>query len=288
MIQEISAWRALRLLLGDWRLLKRGLDLIWHGAVHFFAPQFQTLLRPGLRPVVSLSHPLDGEIPFRPRLIATYLGYIGFYLKTLRCLYERFGRAVLPDIRRSLDEVCLLYREAGEIYRRCQSTTTNRPPLPRRPLFVLIYLFDPHLHCIPSLHILLVGYNQHFTSRTLRRLGARGPADLAILEEVDEEARRITETVLLVRQHSVLDIGPSLFLLSSLFPGYGRIEVERLLSGLFTGWDIEEGVKKRLRELLLGSYAELSEEKTGHRETLLRFLARFAPGDHRLLQQQSP
>lgn len=288
MIQTISAWQALRLLLGDWRLLKRGLDLIWHGALHFFAPQFQTLLNPGLRPVVSLSHPLDEVIPFRPRLIATYLGYIGFYLKTLRCLYERFGPAVLPDIRRSLDEVCLLYREAGEIYRRCQSTTTTRPPMPRKPLYILIYLFDPHLHCIPSLHILLVGYNQYFTSRTLRRFGAGTPVDLGILEEVDEEARRITETVLLVRQHSVLDIAPSLFLLSSLFPGYGRREVERLLNSLFTDWNVEESVKRSLRSLMLGSYEQLSEQKSGHREVLLRFLARFAPGGLRSLQQQSP
>jgi len=278
MIHGIPTYKAAQLLLSDWRLFRRGISVARHALDHFFLPQFQTLFRRRLRPVASLSHPLDRGIPFQPREIATYLGYFTFWMKTLRCLFDRLGPAVLPDLREAIDEVCLLYREAGAIYRRCQSTTTQRAPMPLMPLFVVVYLLDPHKHCIPSLHILLICYNSYSAARILRRHGARGALDRQLLAETVAEARRITEAVLLVKQHSILDIAPSLYLLSALFPGYGRKAVAEFLDSLFAGWDLREAGRRRLRDFLKEAYEGFLGGNSGHRERILRFLQQYAPG----------
>jgi hypothetical protein len=280
------------MLVSDWRMVKRWLALIWHAVDHFFLPQYHSLLWPRRRLVAVLSHPLDRDIPFRPREVVTYLGYITFWFKTLRWFYDRIGRAALPDIRRSMDEALLLYREAGAIYRRCQSTTSTRAPLPGHPYFAVIYLLDPHLACIPSLHILLICFNALDAARILRRHRLQ-PEGGRLLEAVRAEAARIIEAILLVKQHSLVDVAPSLFLLTVLFPDYGREQVADLVSRLFRDWPIPESSKARMRALLLSTYDEFTTDweargRNGHREQILEFLGRYTPGGRERIQQQSP
>ena len=45
------------------------------------------------------------------------------------------------------------------------------------PYFLLIALFDPHLHCIPSLHVLTICYNYHQTRKIVMKLGPIGKPD---------------------------------------------------------------------------------------------------------------
>jgi hypothetical protein len=283
MIHSITSSQAARMLLSDWRMVRRWLFLIWEGFHHFFLPQWRSVLWPRHRLVAALSHPLDAEIPFRPREVVTYLGYITFWFKTLRWFYDRIGAPALPDIRRSMDEVFLLYREAGAVYRRCQSTTSTRAPLPRHPYFALIYLVDPHLACIPSLHVLLICHNELGAARILRRHGLRGEEARRLREAVRAEALRIVEAVLLVKQHSLIDVAPSLFLLTALFPEYRREEVADFVGQLFSGWRVPEPVKARMRAEILDGYDEFLSEwrrrgACGHRELILEFLGRYAPG----------
>jgi len=282
MIGSIPIYKPVLMVLGRPRLAKRGLSLAWHALYHFFLPQFQTRLMPWLRPVAVLGHPLDRQIPFRPREVRTYLGYMSFWLKSLRLLYDLLGRAALPHIRESFDRACLLYREAGGIYRRCQSTTTTRLAMPLSPYFVAIYLFDPHLHCIPSLHILLICYNRHLLADVLGRRNRLDAEGLEALREAERQAVRVTEAILLIRQHSLLDIAPSLFLLTALLPGFGPRQVEEHVRKLFRGWRVPEGAKRSMRSCILEGYREMEGElkagkKGGHREVILRFLARYTP-----------
>ncbi len=281
------------MLVSDWRMVKRWLFLIWQGIHHFFLPQWRSVLWPRHRLVATLSHPLDREIPFRPREVVTYLGYISFWFKTLRWFYDRIGRPALPDIRRSMDEVFLLYREAGAIYRIIQSTTSTRAPLPRHPYFALIYLVDPHLACIPSLHVLLICYNELCAARILRRHGLQGAEDRRLQEAVRAEAVKIAEAVLLVKQHSLIDVAPSLFLLTALFPEYRRAAVADFVSRLFRAWRVPEPVKARMRAEILSTYDEFVAEwrlrgGNSHRELILEFLERYTPGGMRKLSSTPP
>ena len=282
MIHDIPTSEAARMLFREVRLLKRGLSLLWHAIDHFFLPQFQSLLAPWLRPVATLSHPLDAQVPFRPQEVVAYLGYITFWFKTMRFFYDRLGREALPDICESMDEVLMLYREAGAIYRRCQSTTTTRAPMPRMPYFAVIYLLDPHLHCIPSLHLLLICHNHISAARIIRRRGLSAEEYGPMLEEVVAEAVRITEAVLLVKQHSLLDLAPTLFLLTARFPDYGPQVVEAFVDRLFLQWDLPEGSRGLMRSLLKAGYRGFVEEweakgRTGCRELVLEFLNRYVP-----------
>jgi len=282
MIGSIPGYKPVLMIVGRPRLAKRGLSLAWHALYHFFLPQFQTRLMPWLRPVAVLGHPLDRQIPFQPREVRAYLGYMGFWLRSLRLLYDLWGQAALPDIRRSIDQACLLYREAGGIYRRCQSTTTTRPAMPLDPYFLAIYLFDPHLHCIPSLHILLICYNRHQLAEIFSRENRLNADGLEALLEAEEQAVRVTEAILSIRQHSLVDIAPSLFLLTALLPGFGPKQVAEHVCRLFRGWKLPEQAKRSMRSFILESYRELAREheagkKGGHREVILRFLARYIP-----------
>jgi hypothetical protein len=294
MIHSIPASQAARMLLSDWRVVKRWLALIRNAVGHFFLPQYASVLWPRHRLVAALSHPLDREVPFRPREVVTYLGYMTFWFKTLRWFYDRIGSAVLPDIRRSMDEVLLLYREAGAVYRRCQSTTSTRAPLPRHPYFALIYLLDPHLACIPSLHILLICHNELGAARILRRHPLPREQVGPLMAAVRAEAVRVGEAVLEVKQHSLVDLAPSLFLLTVLFPDFRREAVADYASRLFRDWPIDEQAKASMRGLLLSTYDEFVSEweaggRTGHREQLLGFLGRYLPGGRqKRIQQQSP
>ncbi len=293
MIHSIPSSQAARMLLSDWRIVRRWLSLIGNAALHFFLPQYQSVLWPRHRLVATLGHPLDRDIPFRPREVVTYLGYVTFWFKTLCWFYDRIGRAVLPDIRRSMDEVLLLYREAGAIYRRCQSTTTTRAPLPNHPYFALIYLLDPHLACIPSLHVLLICHNYLGAARILRRHGLRAGEAERLQKAVREEAVRIIEAVLLVKQHSLVDVAPSLFLLTALFPDdCGPEHVADFVRRLFRSWRVDESVKARMRRLMLLSYDEFvtgweARGRHGHREQLLEFLERYTPGGRARIQRGS-
>ena len=282
MIGGIPIYKPVLMVLGQPRLAKRGLSLVWHALYHFFLPQFQTRLMPWVRPVVVLGHPLDSRIPFRPQEVHTYLGYMGFWLKSLRLLYDLMGREALPDIRKSFELACLLYREAGDIYRRCQSTTTTRPAGPLSPCFLAIHLFDPHLHCIPSLHILLICYNRHMLAEVLVRQERLEAERLEALREAELQAVRVTEAILLMKQHSLLDIAPSLFLLTGLLPGFGPRQVEEYVSELFRCWRLPERTRRSMRSCILDGYRELERDrkrgkKDGHREAILRFLARYTP-----------
>jgi hypothetical protein len=66
--------------------------------------------------------------------------------------------------------------------------------------------------------------------------------------------------VLLVKQHSLADIGPSLFTLRALFPLFGEDWVEETVNALFVrmpGVSLE--TRDRLRDAVLSDYRALSQ-----------------------------
>jgi len=249
---------------GHSRLLARGAELARAAVTEFFLPQFETRLFPGLRPVVTLAHPLDERLPLRTNRLRFYLGYMGLVLKTLGFIRHSCGSRAQSEVARMLGDLCRLYYLSGSIYRRCQSTTLRRLPPRADPYSLLIRLFDPHLHCVPSLHILAMCYNYWAAAQGLRRhLPPDHPA-LARLPELFDLAVRMTETVLLVRQHSVMDIAPSLFLLSRAFPGYRDAEVRRFVGALFTQYPATPRTLRALRALraeVLRGYRELKQSE---------------------------
>ena len=220
--------------LADARLLTLGVELARLAVSEFFLPQFETRLFPGTRPVVTIGDPLDDRIPFRPERIRSYLGFITVWIGSLGGLSRLYGGTGRSQIARSLSDFCRLYRAAGSVYRRCQSTTRRPRRLPLSIRYLLVRLFDPHLHCIPSLHVLLLCCNY----RNLERLAAdrRDPTSEVLAADARRAALRITRSVLLVKQHSLADIGPSLYMLCELFAVWDRRDAERFVRDVFRGF----------------------------------------------------
>ena len=169
-ILQLKLGRSICLILKYRCLLPRGFEILKAAITEFFLPQFQTRLRPGIRPISVLEHREDASLPFVPSSVRSYLGYIAIWLKTLQYLYDAFGKQALTDIEQMIRDICLIYYAAGRVYRRCQSTTTSRRTPPFNPYFILIRLFDPHLHCIPSLHVMTMCYNYHRTRQIVMKL----------------------------------------------------------------------------------------------------------------------
>lgn len=257
-IERLSVWRSIGLIVSRWSLLCRGVTVLKAAVTEFFIPQFVTRLVPGIRPIAELQHPLDSSIPFVPDQIRRYLGYLTVWLKTLQYLHRTFGNPALPAIERMMRGVTRLYFACGSVYRRCQSTTTSRRTRPFDPWFLTIQLFDPHLHCIPSLHVLTICYNYHQAARASASLGRGDASGSSAAAKTYRSALRITESVLLVKQHSLLDIGPSLFLLSRMFPDYDDEQIRRFVSDLFADSRlVDVRTAGRLREAILDSYRDM-------------------------------
>jgi hypothetical protein len=257
-IESFCLGESIRLILRHGRLRQRGVRILRGAIREFFLPQFQSRLFPRTRPVAVIAHPADDCLPFVPGLFRRYLAYFSLWLRTLSSLYRMYGEIVLGDIEEMMLDISRLYEVSGQVYRRCQSTTTSRRSAPGNPYFLLIAVFDPHLHCIPSLHILTICYNYHRTRQITARVDPGGASGRRLTAGTYAAALRITEAILLVKQHSLLDVGPSLFLLSRVFPDFDAAEIRSFVSDLFTDTSVvDQSTASRIRAVIMSSFREL-------------------------------
>ena len=198
----------------------------------FFFYQFQTRLFPKTRPVVNVDHPLDRNIPFDPSWVGLYNTFTVFWMKSAGWLLKTFGEVVEDDVAEFTREMALLYNSAGEIYNRCQSTT-DRPGVTPDINFIIIHIFDPHLHCVPSLHVMVCAYTAWKTAEIMGKHS--GEQDLYLEESlwVFKNAVEIIESVLLVKQHSVNCIPAGYYMNSVLFEGFRKDWAGKFMREMF-------------------------------------------------------
>jgi hypothetical protein len=158
-------------------------------------------------PVSQVDHELDGLIPFTPEWINIYLDFVGFWVRMLGFLLKRFGEGGRKEAADFLDSMAGLYRFAGEVYRKNLSTT-RRPFYIRRPRFLLIHLFDPHLMCVPSLHVMVAILSY---TRFGQIMGSHAQGDSPLVEEFRRGALDITGAILYVKQHSVNCVAAAMY-----------------------------------------------------------------------------
>jgi hypothetical protein len=251
----------------------------------FFYPQFENaLLR--RRPVVNVDHPLDATIPFDHRYMKKYLTFIQLWMASFYKLWQFYGRRALPEMVAFLAAIRRLYAEAGSVYG-VVHTTTTRPAKNYNLRFALIHAVDPHLDCIPSLHVLLVVSNWLLVSGIAGRLGpdgTRGFTEAELerwLSDLRGEAIAITESVLFVKQHSVNCIGASLYYLKRRFPDFDAEEAEAFTRDLFASDGIGLANAGEIRGVIRETCASMENvyalrPERGWRHPLLDFIDRFA------------
>ncbi|MDR1215953.1 MAG: hypothetical protein LBK25_04645 [Treponema sp.] len=233
---------------------------------NFFFRQYKAKLLRNV-PVVNVDHILDEKIPFLPSKINIYLDFTAFWVRAANFLLKIGSKKEAADFVASIGK---LYAFAAEVYAKHLSTT-KRPRYLRTFRFMLIHAFDPHLMCIPSLHVMVVVFAyKKFTVST--------SAFERQKSELKDGALAIIESVLYVKQHSVNCVAAAFYALSrfdeALFPPR---EIKALTAHLFTDGTIPEPDASLIREHILTLYRKfLSEgQDQSWEKPLLDFLAAF-------------
>ncbi|WP_304223801.1 hypothetical protein [Gracilinema caldarium] len=256
------------------KIRKAGLFCLGTALRDFFGLQYKQKLLP-MTPVYQVDHPLDNEIPFKPEQVDIYLDFVYFWIRSAAFLMERFGKDAEEEVASFIYCMGRLYSFAAEVYRKGFSTT-KRPRYYKRLRFIIIHLFDPHLMCIPSLHVMVVCRTYTAFRAMVERLNAK--EELApYIDELIAGAVSITESILYVKQHSINCIPAAFYALSAfdsaLFPPE---EMQRFSERLFLGAaDIETEQKKAILDHIYTLYNQFIDEgrKTDHwEEVLLSFL----------------
>jgi hypothetical protein len=254
---------------------------------NFFFLQYRAVMLPGRIPVSRVDHRLDEGIPFTPRRVAVYLDFTAFWVRVVGFLLKTYRRQAEEAALDFLESIGRLYSFAAEIYRKNLSTT-NRPFYIGRLRFAVIHALDPHLMCIPSLHVMVVIHTYIKLRDILMSLGTTGK-NAPLIEMVRRRALDITEAVLYVKQHSVNCVSAAMYAMTrfeaELFPSE---EAALFTEGLFIQSDTigaENTVK--IREHILSLYWRFIDEgrsASSWQEPLLAFL-RSSPKKerHRLI-----
>ena len=172
------------------------------------------------RPVINVETDLDEKIPFNPGKVNTYLGFIPFFVKPLDMMIKRMGyKTAVPYINRNVAVLSKTYKSASSIYR-FSMTTTSRPDYKEDAAFKAIHAADPHLLCVPSLHVAICAV----TYAWYKKFFQTAPEGIFTNEEserrvaeIKAQALAIIESVLFVKQHSVNCIPTALYMISAIF-----------------------------------------------------------------------
>jgi len=242
----------------------------------FFLSQNTAHLEPRGIPLVEVDHPLDAKVPFMPESAGVYLGFIRDWIAALSHALRALGIAEAERAAVAfLDGLGSCYREAYRVYRRRVSTTA-RPRKAANARLGLIYLLDPHLYCVPSLHVMVVchaflGYEAMFES-----LG-KGAESAVGREELLRRAVAITDSVLYVKQHSVNCIPAALFATSCMRPEFGRSEARAFIGELLDGLDSADD-RAAIRSHIASTYEGLMDEEARMGHGCARVIMGFLDG----------
>lgn len=223
----------------------------------FFLSQWGSRLAPRSMPPRRVDHPLDGLVPFEPARSGTYLHFVRLWITALSYARRELGPGSAAACAAFLDGLSACYREAYSVYRR-RVSTTSRPTVAANAEFRLVYLVDPHLYCVPSLHVMIVCHVFTAFERMFREAG-RAEAAAAPRLELYRRAVAITDSVLYVKQHSVNCVPAALYYSSRLMPEFGRPEARAFLSDLLA--DLPSGADRRaILDYMGGLYERLMDE----------------------------
>jgi len=183
---------------------------------NFFLRQYHAAFLPGRVPVSKVDHPLDEKIPFVPAWVTIYLDFVNFWIRMLSFFLRRYGRRVYAQSGAFIQSMGELYAFASEVYRK-NFSTTNRPFYIARPRFFLIHLLDPHLMCIPSLHVMVAIHAYTQFEAIAKSLGEEERLKEQAFE-MRQGALAISQAILFVKQHSVNCIPAALYAMTCFSP----------------------------------------------------------------------
>ena len=242
----------------------------------FFFLQLKAALLPGRVPVTGVDHALDKKIPFNPGKVEIYLDFLHFFIRILGFLMRYFKKPSL-EVRDFIESAGALYNMAAQVYEKNLSTT-NRPRYLSKFRFIVIHAFDPHLLCIPSLHVMMVIRTYTGLRAILKNHGDDGRYKNEI-EQARSHAIAIAEAVLYIKQHSVNCISAAMYAMSRYNDLFPQSEAECFANDLFrNAAGISADDAGEIRTHIITLYRQFLERGSGSlawEKPLLDFLASF-------------
>ena len=213
---------------------------------NFFLWQFICSFLPGKVPVTKVDHPLDARIPFLPSWVAIYIDFTQFWIRMMAFFIRRYGRRAYAPVGKFIESMGNLYAYAAEVYKKNLSTT-NRPFYIARPRFLMIHLLDPHLMCIPSLHVMVVIHTYTQFIEIAKKLGEYDKLKPQAIE-LKQGALAISQAIFFVKQHSINCIPAALYAMTNFRADIFPPEEARLfINLLFSQAPVNEDVPKSCR-----------------------------------------
>lgn len=210
-------------------------------------------------PVINVQTAEDNKIPFTPHRVDIYLHFVNLWLEPLSMLMTRYGiRGAIPYCNELLNLMKKIYTEAGRIYR-FRLTTTNRPDYNETRAFRNIHRLDPHLLCVPSLHIAIVVLCFSYFKKVFSQSDFSEKERAQWNEELYRGAVRIAESVLYIKQHSVHCVPAALYMMTSIMPDLlSSADAVKFLGDLFSeSDDMGNENKKSVTEYIQFMYERL-------------------------------
>jgi len=201
---------------------------------NFFFRQYRAAFLPGRVPVSAVDHPLDKKIPFEPSWVTIYLDFVNFWIRVVSFLLRNYGRKAYDAAIDFISSMGKLYQFAAGVYKK-NFSTTKRPFYISRSKFLIIHLVDPHLMCIPSLHVMIAIRTYTKFRQLLRGLGDEEKFAPQI-EELRQGALAISRAILYIKQHSINCISAALYAMCCFDPQlFTQQDAEAFIVDLMTG-----------------------------------------------------
>lgn len=190
-------------------------------------------------PVVHVDHRLDQQIHFTPSKVKIYLDFVWFFCRIMAMFMKKLGvKEAIPLCAGFVNFIADLYAKAGSVYS-TTLTTTDRPKYYGSPRFIIIHTFDPHLLCVPSLHVAIVAGTYGYIRSILDKTSFSDEEKAQILKDIYFWSLKITESVLYVKQHSINCVAGAMYMLSAGFDEglWTKDDAESYLDKLFEDAD---------------------------------------------------
>lgn len=183
---------------------------------------------------INVTLPIDARIPFEQRALTDYLSFVGLWVEGIKFLNKEFGRSAVKEAGESVGALAGFYPETAKVFSAAQTTVDRSASDNAGIKFKLLHLVDKNRNAAPSMHVVLAAYAYLRLTDIIDEY-AHGESKYNFMKEVlFQKSVRILESVLLVKQHAVMDIPLGLAVLTSSDKSFSPERAHRMADAMFS------------------------------------------------------